>query len=179
MDLIDLTNYLPIVGPIKTAITPDPKTVKFQTLVNTISHLFLTVLCFLVSAVSKRLPNEVRWVLAASAVLSLLHYFVVMNKSHTKLVRDGIPEIMRKVGKNPIVNRAQKSELPQLLNEKLREETEEFIEAQNIEELADLMEVVQAIAKTKGFSMEQIEQTRAKKFSERGGFAEGLVLTLK
>ncbi|MBV1821012.1 nucleoside triphosphate pyrophosphohydrolase, partial [Bacteroidales bacterium MSK.15.36] len=63
-------------------------------------------------------------------------------KIYNKLVRDNIPEIIEKDGKKFDIRYAQKEELISLLEAKLQEEAKEFSEDKNLEELADLMEVI-------------------------------------
>lgn len=66
-----------------------------------------------------------------------------------------------------------------MLNQKLHEEFLEYtnaIEEEQIEELADLVEVVYGILESKGISIEEFEMTRLKKWKDRGGFKEKLLL---
>ena len=62
------------------------------------------------------------------------------------MVRDRIPEIIKGKGGVPKAHRAGKVEYWQKLREKLDEEVAEFQKDQNAEELADIMEVVNALA---------------------------------
>lgn len=64
---------------------------------------------------------------------------------YNKLVRDRIPEIIEKAGKQAIVEKVGESQLIKLLNKKLEEELIEYLESGNVEELADLVEVVYGI----------------------------------
>lgn len=59
---------------------------------------------------------------------------------------------------------------------KLREETEELIRDKSIGEIADLLEVIDTIAILKGFSKADIESVKKRKFKERGGFSERIIL---
>ena len=94
-----------------------------------------------------------------------------------KLVRDKIPEIIEnKTGKRPRMRIADEKEFENLLLEKLREETNEFISSSNKEELADILEVIHAILKAKGWSFDEIEKIRSEKFKERGGFEKRIVI---
>ena len=97
-----------------------------------------------------------------------------------KLVRDRIPEIIRATGAEPITYRAEPDEYRLRLREKLAEEVGEFLAADDenaIEELADVLEVVYALAADLGTDKAQLEQVREDKASQRGGFAERIVWT--
>ena len=62
------------------------------------------------------------------------------------------------------------------LDAKLDEELAEYHREQNIEELADLLEVVHASAVARGYSVEELERVRAEKAAKRGGFEKKLFL---
>lgn len=62
------------------------------------------------------------------------------------------------------------------LNKKLIEETKEYIEDENIEEIADILEVIYGILKAKGVSFEEVEKIRLEKKHKRGGFEEKIKL---
>jgi len=97
-------------------------------------------------------------------------------KSYNKLVRDKIPEIIRESGKTCTIRYADEKEHLELLEEKLQEEVSEYVEAKNLEELADIMEVLFGLAKNLGFSEEDLLKCRENKRNQRGGFEEGVVL---
>lgn len=97
-------------------------------------------------------------------------------KSYNKLVRDKIPEIIKEAGKTCNIRYADEKEQLKLLEEKLQEEVSEYIEAKNLEELADIMEVLFGLAKNLGVSEEGLLKCREDKRSQRGGFEEGVVL---
>ena len=63
-----------------------------------------------------------------------------------------------------------------MLDVKLDEELAEYHADQNIEELADLMEVIRACAVARGYSVEELEQVRAEKAAKRGGFERKILL---
>ncbi len=100
-------------------------------------------------------------------------------KKYNKLVRDKIPEIIRLEGRCPVVRKADEQEYWHKLVEKLAEEVHEFARAENIderkEELADVLEVVRAIACHLKCDENELEVLRIKKAEERGGF-EGRVI---
>ena len=93
-----------------------------------------------------------------------------MSKKYNKLVRDRIPEIIEASGNTCITEILSDEDYLRMLDAKLDEELEEYHVDQNIEELADLMEVIQACAVERGYSVEELEQVRAEKAAKRGGF---------
>lgn len=98
-------------------------------------------------------------------------------KVYRKLVRDRIPEIIEADGKKCEIRRLDDDQEYLLeLNWKLQEEILEYQESGAVEELADLVEVVQAIVKLKGVSRKRFEGIIAKKCEERGGFEERVYL---
>jgi predicted house-cleaning noncanonical NTP pyrophosphatase (MazG superfamily) len=102
-----------------------------------------------------------------------------MRIRYDKLVRDRIPEIVRKAGKTPFTRVAADDELRSLLEAKLQEETDELRKSpptKRGEELADILEVLHALAHLEGLTPEALEVLRARKAAERGGFQEKQVL---
>lgn len=97
-------------------------------------------------------------------------------KIHNKLVRDKIPQVIEAAGKKFDVRKANKEEHYKLLEVKLEEEVREFLEDKNLEELADIMEVLFGLAENMGYSEEELFKKRMEKKEERGGFSEGVVL---
>lgn len=63
-----------------------------------------------------------------------------------------------------------------IIASKLDEELAEYHKDQNIEELADLIEVIYAVAKARGYTLEELEQVRAEKAAKRGGFEKRILL---
>jgi predicted house-cleaning noncanonical NTP pyrophosphatase (MazG superfamily) len=97
-------------------------------------------------------------------------------KTYNKLVRDKIPEVIKKSGSNCDYTVADKEERLALLMKKLDEEVLEFKEDKNLEELADIMEVLFGLANNLGFTEEELLKKREEKKGERGGINEGIVL---
>ncbi|OIO63010.1 hypothetical protein AUJ69_01870 [Candidatus Woesearchaeota archaeon CG1_02_47_18] len=95
---------------------------------------------------------------------------------HSKLVRDRIPEVIREAGKTPITHIADDAEYWQKLKQKLQEEVEEFIDNEETEELADILEIMYAICGFKRVSRDELESLRKKKAGERGGFKSRIIL---
>ena len=92
-----------------------------------------------------------------------------------KLVRDGIPEIIRADGAEPVIRTAGDAEIDSLLLAKLVEEVEEYADSREVEELADVVEVCFAAAARQGVSVEQLLALARDKRDRRGGFERGLV----
>jgi predicted house-cleaning noncanonical NTP pyrophosphatase (MazG superfamily) len=95
-----------------------------------------------------------------------------------KLVRDRIPDIIRASGQHPVTRIADGTEMGPLLRAKLLEEAAEAAAASPADlpgELADLTEVMAAIAAHAGISRDAVEQARARKRAERGAFAGRVV----
>ena len=93
-------------------------------------------------------------------------------------MRDLIPDIIRAKGEVPITYQADAAEYRRRLRDKLAEEVDEFLTADDEhapEELADVLEVVYALAANLGVSRDQLEKVREDKAAARGGFAERIV----
>ena len=95
---------------------------------------------------------------------------------YNKLVRDKIPEIIKDKGEIPITHIANDEEYWEKLKEKLKEETEEFLEESNDEELADVLEVVDAICEFKKINKEDLEKIKKEKSEKQGGFKDKIIL---
>jgi predicted house-cleaning noncanonical NTP pyrophosphatase (MazG superfamily) len=89
---------------------------------------------------------------------------------YNKLVRDKIPQIIQENGEKPVFKVLNNVEYLIELNNKLNEELQEYLTDYTCEELADMLEVIYAIAKSKGLSQEGLEKIRFDKHKARGGF---------
>ena len=98
------------------------------------------------------------------------------TKIYNKLVRDRIPEIIETDGKTCITEILSDTQYLEMLDTKLNEELAEYQESKSLEELADLLEVMQAVVEARGWSWEQLEQVRQEKAAQRGGFARKILL---
>ena len=87
-----------------------------------------------------------------------------------KLVRDKIPQIIEASGATPLTRTLETEEYLSCLEAKLDEEVQEFHESKSPEELADILEVVYALAAAQGCSREQLQQIFDAKHTARGGF---------
>ena len=95
---------------------------------------------------------------------------------YNKLVRDAIPEYIRSKGGNPRIHIADEKEYWEKLKGKLTEEVKEFAVDENIEEFADVLEVLDAILDYKKFDREEVQRVREKKVVERGRFEKRIIL---
>ena len=95
---------------------------------------------------------------------------------YNKLVRDRIPEIIELSGKTCTVEILSDEDYLRMVDAKLDEELAEYHKDQNIEELADLLEVIRNAAIARGYTLEELEAVRAKKAEKRGGFAKKILL---
>lgn len=96
---------------------------------------------------------------------------------YDKLVRDRIPEIIETSGKKCTIRVMDDAEYLRRLDEKLGEELAEYQADKSLEELADLLEVVRAVAAARGSSIDEVERIREEKARARGGFEKRLLLT--
>jgi len=96
---------------------------------------------------------------------------------YDKLIRDRIPEIIKASGKRCVCTTLSDEEYLTKLDEKLNEELAEYQESKSMEELADLLEVIRAVAVARGNSIEEVEAIRQEKAAKRGGFVKKLLLT--
>lgn len=100
--------------------------------------------------------------------------------AYNKLVRDRIPEIIAETGKNYSTRILDQEEFILELKKKSIEELDEYLNTNNdekaIEELADLLEVLHALAETHGVSIEKVEELRKQKAKKRGSFKEKIYL---
>ncbi|ODA15576.1 phosphoribosyl-ATP pyrophosphohydrolase [Geobacillus thermoleovorans] len=99
---------------------------------------------------------------------------------YNKLVRDRIPTIIEQAGKTFTTRILDDEEYRKELQKKAFEELEEYVQAETdeaaLEELADVLEIIHALAECHGASIEQVEQIRAKKAEKRGGFRDKIFL---
>ncbi len=96
---------------------------------------------------------------------------------YNKLVRDRIPEIiMEKDGKVASVSILKGSALTNALMDKLDEELAEYRKDRSEEEMADVLEVLYALAGNSDGDWARVERIRLNKRDERGGFEQGVFL---
>ena len=99
-----------------------------------------------------------------------------MVKKYHKLVRDKIPRIIEAGGSQCVTRILRDEEYLQFLDEKLQEELAEYQQSKEPEELADLLEVIEAAAVARGCSWQELLQIKENKKEKRGGFREKILL---
>lgn len=101
----------------------------------------------------------------------------IIIATYDKLVRDRIPEVIESTGKKCRVCKVSGEGFLSGLEVKLFEEVQEFVDSgRDLEELADILEVVDGLATILGSSFAEIIELKQKKRSERGGFEDGIWL---
>ncbi|MFC7392898.1 phosphoribosyl-ATP pyrophosphohydrolase [Scopulibacillus cellulosilyticus] len=99
---------------------------------------------------------------------------------YNKLVRDKIPKIIQENGETCKIIKLDPSTYFQKLKVKLKEELNEYLQAENdedsVKELADILEIIYSLSVIHGKGFEEIEAARQKKLIERGGFKEKIFL---
>lgn len=98
---------------------------------------------------------------------------------YNKLVRDRIPELIEQKGEHPVVRILDDAEYTEQLERKLDEEVAEYHRDRNLEELADIMEVVFALTENLGASREELMEAYRRKNEKRGGFSKRIFLVAK
>lgn len=101
----------------------------------------------------------------------------MIRYTYNKLVRDKIPEnIDSELGRKSKYRILDDDEYLTELNKKVLEEANEFVEGNSIEELGDLMEVINAIMKLKGYKMEEVYKIMKAKEEKKGAFNNKIYL---
>lgn len=102
-----------------------------------------------------------------------------MEEIYNKLVRDNIIDIIKNNGEEPIYSILDDSNYVSCLEKKLYEEYLEVIEASGddrIEELADMLEVIEALAKACNKTLDDVLLVKNNKKNKRGGFENKIFL---
>ena len=98
------------------------------------------------------------------------------KKTYNKLVRDLIPDIIEASGGECRTRILADLEYLAMIDAKLDEELAEYHQDQNIEELADLLELIRAAALARGYTLDELEAVRQEKAQKRGGFEKKIFL---
>ena len=99
------------------------------------------------------------------------------TKYYDKLIRDKIPQIIEATGGVCRTEILEEGQYLSRLEEKLSEDVGEYLESGEEEELADLLEVMEALAKERGWLWEDVLALQREKRERRGGFEKRLLLT--
>ena len=97
-------------------------------------------------------------------------------KTYNKLVRDKIVDIIEGEGRKVNYIILDDKDYRKELNRKLQEEVKEYLEDNNVEELADIVEVIYGILNSMNVSIEDFEKVRMDKKEERGAFEKRIYL---
>ena len=99
-----------------------------------------------------------------------------MKKPINKLVRDNIPSICEKNGQIPETKVLDDVNYTSALNKKLEEEVKEYLLSRELDELADIIEVVEALAENQGSSFKEVMEIKRNKQNKNGAFKNRVFL---
>jgi predicted house-cleaning noncanonical NTP pyrophosphatase (MazG superfamily) len=99
-----------------------------------------------------------------------------MTKTYNKLIRDNIPDIIKQSGKSCDITTLNDEQFFECLNDKLMEEVNEYLQSPDIQELADILEVVITLSNILD-NEESLHNIRMQKQKTNGGFNKKLYLT--
>ena len=105
-----------------------------------------------------------------------------MEKIYNKLVRDKIPEIIKRDNELPITKILNDEDYKKALEDKLYEEYREVLNAtgnDRIEELADMLEIIKALAELENKKLTDVIEAAKKKTKKRGAFNKRIYLEKK
>ena len=97
-------------------------------------------------------------------------------KQDNKAIRDKIPEIIKASGNNCKIRKLTDNEFLIEMEKKLNEEVKEYTESKDVEELADILEVIYRISELRGVSSDELDEIRKDKAEKRGKFDSNLFL---
>lgn len=109
----------------------------------------------------------------------------ITENKYPKLVRDNIPEIVEKISGKKVKTRVLKDDLEYLgyLLQKVEEEASELANAEGrdhqIEEIADVMELLDTLIEFNGLDWEQVRKVQEEKRMRRGGFEKRILMLEK
>ena len=99
-----------------------------------------------------------------------------MKRAINKLVRDNIPYICKENGQTAETRILDNIEYTTELRRKPKEEVDEYLSSNELEELADIVEVIEAIAENQGSSLEEIIKIKQMKQAKNGAFMDKVFL---
>jgi len=95
---------------------------------------------------------------------------------HNKLVRDNIPQIIENNGQSAKTVILDDEKYTAALEKKLKEETREYLQSKELMELADILEVVEALAENQGSSFDEVLELKKQKQEKNGAFEKKIFL---
>lgn len=98
---------------------------------------------------------------------------------YNKLVRDHIPDMIAANAEHCSIRILEDEEYRICLEKKLDEEVAEFHQERNLEELADILEVVYALSDSLGATRQELMEIYDAKHNQRGGFSKRIFLISK
>jgi len=98
------------------------------------------------------------------------------TKKYNKVIRDKIPEIIADSGKKCNIKQLDDVSFLAEIEKKLIEEVNEYSESKDVEELADLLEVIYRISELRGVNSDELDEIRRDKGQKRGKFDSNLFL---
>lgn len=99
-----------------------------------------------------------------------------METIYDKLVRDKIPDIIRESGGDPVTRTLDNDEFLTYLDRKLQEEVGEYLENPGKEELADILEVLEAIVAMRRIPQAELRRAKNAKALKNGSFRDRVLL---
>lgn len=103
-----------------------------------------------------------------------------MKKEYNKLIRDKIPEVIKKSGKEYEIKKLSNDELETYVKTKVNEEIEELLTATErddvVNEFADVYEILEKLMEVKNIKFEEIKKAKDHKNNKRGSFKKDLCL---
>lgn len=103
-----------------------------------------------------------------------------MQKIYKKLIRDKIPEIIEGAGEIPHIRKLSREEFKKELKKKILEEAKELIKSESkkdiLNEIVDIQELLDWLAKEFKISPSAVKKLQAKKNKKRGSFKKRLFL---
>lgn len=103
-----------------------------------------------------------------------------MEQIFNKLVRDNIPDKIKNNGEEAITRTLTDEEFKKELLKKLLEEANEVVSSttreEQLEEIADVYEVLSSLTYLNNSSLEEIESLALKKKNKNGGFSKKIFL---
>lgn len=96
--------------------------------------------------------------------------------TYNKLVRDKIPEIIERNGQTPVTHTLGDEAFLAALDAKLSEEVAEYRENPSMEEIADILEVLEAIVAMRNYPQAELRRKKNAKMVKNGSYTSRIFL---